>query len=326
MPVSEERIIKLEGRVAALIEMLSGKERDRADAEKVKRFIDNYAVVSGVIENRGVENFITSLVEAKKRFDTLSGKLDGLLGSIDAESDRLVKSLGDGASGVALNIADMIMFQTSVSDGYKSMLEHLRDINITGKINEMEASLREAMGLISDLRSQREQINTILQRIADDETVIKDVQSVNDTQQQLIKNTENMIAEVEKEIENYGFYAEEFDKIYTTASNFVARFRELVSEIDRIATRDTKLESLMADVLSVSFESVEQFEALTTTLSQAIRNLGTDTAQKLEDMTMFINEFNAIGLALGDIKDKMSQATLKCKTVQAKFDNIQIGI
>jgi len=326
MSITEERLIELEGKVEALVDVLSGRQVDNADGEKIKRFIDNYAVVTGLIENEGIDKFITSLVEVKSRFDQIAGRMDGLLGAIDAESDKLVKGLGGGSSGVALNVADMIMFQVSVADGYKAMLQHLRDIDITGKINTMEASLREALGLINTMRAQKEQINVLLQRVADDETIIEDIKEVNDTQQELIQNTENMIAQVEKEIENYAFYAEEFDKIYTTASNFVARFRDLVAELERVSSRDARLESLMADVMSVTFTSATEFERLTGELSQSINSLAADTAQKLEDMMLFVNEYNAVGLALRGIKDDMVAVKAECSDKASVVANTQFGL
>jgi hypothetical protein len=239
----------------------------------------------------------------------VSGRIDGLLSSIEVESDKLVSGLAGGSSGVALNVADMVLFQTSVSDAYKNMLGHLSDIDITGKINRMESALGEALGLIETMRAQRNEINILLQKIAENRALLDNMEEVNNDQTSLIDNAQNMIVELEKQIENYAFYSEEFDKVYTTAVTFVSKFSDIVAELERVSKRDANLESLMSDVISLTEQSFVTFEYLNQEMVSSIDRLGLTTAQKIDNMILFVDEYNAVGTALHAVSDRMEAVT-----------------
>jgi len=325
MAISEEEFIKLQGKVGALVSILSGREVDEADGEKIKRFIDNYSVVESIIENDTISELIDNVIQIKVRFEDVSSRVDGILGAVEVESSKLVSNISGGASGVALNIADMVLFQTSVSDAYKSLLQHLNDIDLTGKVNRMESSLRESLGLIDQMKAQREEINVLLQKVADNKALIDNMDDVNHTQAVLIDNAENMIAEMEKQIENYSFYAEEFDKVYTTAVIFVSKFSSIVAELDRVSARDAKLEELMASVISVSTQDFTAMEEINDKMAMAIESLGLNTAQKLDDMIMFVNEYNAVGMALDGVRTDMQAITSAVGDELTTLGEEQIG-
>ena len=323
--MTEEQFANLEGKVNALIDMWSGRQVDYVDGERIKKFIDNYSVLSTMIQNDTVDELVHNIMSIGSRFNDVSARIDGLLGSIEVESEKLVSNMGDGASGVALNVADMIMFQTSVSDAYKSMLQHLNDIDITGKINSMESMLRESMGLIDSMKTQKREIAIILQKIAENKALIDNMDDVNRAQTELIDNTETMIAEMEKQIENYAFYSEEFDKVYTTATTFVSRFGEIVREIERVSARDAKLESLMSAVIDLTERDFKDIEELVLTLSTSIESLALNTAQKLDGMLMFVNEYNAVGTAMHAVSDRMQVVSSEIGDNISRMDDAEIG-
>ncbi|RLF42141.1 MAG: hypothetical protein DRN17_08075 [Thermoplasmata archaeon] len=323
--MNEERIVILEGKLNVIIDMWTGRQTDVVDGEKIQKFIDNYAVVNTIIENDSITELIHNIVSIGGRFNDVSARIDGLLGAIEVESEKLVSNMGDGASGVALNIADMVMFQTSVSDAYKSMLQHLSDIDITGKINSMESALRESMGLIDSMKTQKAEITILLNRIAENKALIDNMADVNVAQTQLIDNTETMIAEMEKQIENYAFYSEEFDKVYTTAITFVSRFGELVRELERVSARDAKLESLMGAVISLTEHDFTEMESITDKMVMSLDAFAASTAQKLNDMLMFVNEYNAIGTALSAIKGRMIEVTSATGEKITELDAIEFS-
>lgn len=309
MAINEEDFVALQGKVDALIDILSKKQRNIVDGEQLKRFIDNYAVVESLIENDSVSDLIDNVIRIKSRFEDVSNKVDGLLGAVEVESNKLVSSMGDGSSGVALNVADMVLFQTSVSDSYKSILQHLNDIDITGKVNRMESALRESLGLIDSMRAQKSEINVLLGKVADNKALIDNMEDVNNNQTRLIDNAENLIVEMEKQIENYSFYAEEFDKVYSTAVTFVAKFSQLADELDRVSKRDAKLEDLMDAVVSLTAQDFTNMEGAITSVTSSLDSLGLNTAQKLNDMINFVNEYNAVGTAFHAVRGRMQTIT-----------------
>lgn len=325
MALTEEELIALQGKTGALLDILSGKETNYADGEKLKRFIDNYAVVQALIENDSVTDLIDNIVRIKSRFKDVSGRVDGLLGAVEVESSKLVSSMGEGSSGVALNVADMVLFQTSVSDSYKSILQHLNDIDITGKVNRMESSLRESLGLIDSMRAQKSEINVLLAKVADNKLLLDNMAEVNDNQTLLIDNAENLIVEMEKQIENYSFYAEEFDKVYSTAVTFVAKFSQLADELERVSERDAKLEDLMAAVISLTAQDFTDMESTITKITTSIDSLALNTADKLNGMLEFINEYNAVGTALHAVRVRMQDVTSSIGDELTLLSEAEIG-
>jgi len=310
--INDSDFLKLQGKVNALISVLSEKERNYADAEKIKNFIDNYAVLISLIEDNGTLDFIDQVVAEKRRFDEVSSKIDGLLSVIDIESNKIVSQLGGGQSSVALGLADMSMFQASVSDSYSSMVEHLAEIDINGKMNRMESAVSQSLGLVDELRQQKAQLDVVLQKIAENRAILDNMDSVNDEQQRLIEDTENMIAELEKQIENYAFYSEEFDKIYTTAVAFTRSFSSLMSTVTYLSSRDAKLTALMNSVISLSSQDFIEMENIVSGIKTAMSNLAYNTAQKIEDSMMFINEYNAVGLAVESVSNRSKNVLNSC--------------
>ena len=322
----ETRVLKLEGTMSALTDILSGHQVDSIDGEEIKRFIENYGLIGSIVGNETVDVFLSNIVLAKGRFDQVSLRLDGLLSAAEAESDKLVSQLGGGASGLALNMADSALFRASVGDAYKSMMQHLSNLDITGKINQMDSSLSEALALIEDMRSQRSQINVLLQKIADNKALIDNMDEVNNNQTTLINTSQNLIAELSKQIENYAFYAEEFDKVYVTAVNFVGQFSSLVEELARVSARDDAISNMLRDVISVSTHDFTTMETHVATMSDAMDRLGTDTAQKINDMLLFVTEYNAVGTAVHAVIDRFQAVKTDADAKAAEMDLVTFGL
>ena len=320
------RILKLEGTVSALTNILSGHQIDSIDGEEIKRFIENYGLIGSIVENETVDVFLANIVLAKGRFDQVSLRLDGLLAAAESESDKLVSQLGGGASGLALNMADSALFRASVGDAYKSMMQHLSNLDITGKIDQMDSSLSEALALIGDMRSQRSQINVLLQKVADNKSLLDNMDEVNNAQSTLINTSQNLIAELSKQIENYAFYAEEFDKVYVTAVNFVGQFSSLVEELARVSSRDDAISNMLRDVISVSTHDFTTMETHVDTMADAIDRLGTDTAQKINDMLLFVNEYNAVGTAVHAAASRFTAVTLEVDAKYQAMDALVFGL
>ena len=320
------RILKLEGTVAALTDILSGNQVNSIDGEQIKRFIENYGLIGSIVENETVDVFLSNIVLAKGRFDQVALRLDGLLAAAESESDKLVSQLGSGASGLALNMADSALFRASVGDAYKSMMQHLSDLDITGKINQMDSSLSEALALIGDMRSQRSQINVLLQKIADNKALLDNMDDVNNAQSTLINTSQNLIAELSKQIENYAFYAEEFDKVYVTAVNFVGQFASLVEELARVSARDDAISNMLRDVISVSAHDFTTMETHVSTMSDAMDRLGTETAQKINDMLLFVTEYNAVGTAVHAVSDRFTAVTTEVDAKAVALDAVTFGL
>jgi len=298
MTAEQEQINKTEGLVRAVIDMMAGRQSDFVDGEKLKKFLDNYAFIEAIAENQTIDIFLANVTQTKARFNQVSERLSGLLAAAESESDKLISQMGEGSSGLALNLANISLFQSTVADSYGSILQHLADIDITAKLNQMDSSLAESMGLIEDMRSQRTEIDALLRKVADNKALIENMDDVNSTQTSLIEDTGVMLLELEKQIENYAFYSEEFDKVYVNAVQFVEKFASLAKQIEHVSLRDDKLISLMHNVIENSSKEHLELQQIIADAGNSIEQLGLGTAQRLTEMTLFINEFNAIGQAI----------------------------
>ena len=325
MAINENEFVALQGKVDAIIDILSKKQKDIVDGEQLKHFIDKYAVVESLINNDSVTTLVDNVVQIKNRFKDVSNRINGMIGAVEVESDKLVSSIGQNSSAVALNIADMVLFQTSVSDSYKSILQHLKDIDITGKINRMESALREALGLIDSMKAQKSEINVLLNKVAENKALIDNMEEVNNNQSKLIDNSQNLITEMEKQIENYAFYSEEFDKVYSAAATFVSKLSQLVDELDRVSKRDAKLEDLMNAIISLTAQDFTDMEGITASVTTSLDSLGSNTAQKLNNMIEFVNEYNATGTAFHAVRKRMQTITSTVGDEMKLLDKEDIG-
>lgn len=325
MAINENEFVALQGKVDAIIDILSKKQKDIVDGEQLKHFIDKYAVVESLINNDSVTTLVDNVVQIKNRFKDVSNRINGMIGAVEVESDKLVSNIGQNSSAVALNIADMVLFQTSVSDSYKSILQHLKDIDITGKINRMESALREALGLIDSMKAQKSEINVLLNKIAENKALIDNMEEVNNNQSKLIDNSQNLITEMEKQIENYAFYSEEFDKVYSAAATFVSKLSQLVDELERVSNRDAKLEDLMNAIISLTAQDFTDMEGITASVTTSLDSLGSNTAQKLNNMIEFVNEYNATGTAFHAVRKRMQTITSTVGDEMKLLDKEDIG-
>lgn len=302
----EKKIMELTGKVEAVVDILSNRQTNDLDGERIKSFINNYAFLNAIIKDENINSMIQNISIVKNKLKKAQDKIEGILGAIDVETEKLAESLAEGASSLALSAANNALFQASVFDANKSMLQHLADLDITGKLQRMDAALSEAIGLIANLRDQRDQINILFQKVQENKELIEGQDEVNKQQQDLINESQTLVVELEKQIENYAFFAEEFDKIYTTAKDFISSFSELLTDMEYIKNRDGKLEQLLSQATSVYTEDIASMDEVIDSIKTTVNNFGMMTAQKIDDMALFINEFKALNVELDAFKDDTS--------------------
>lgn len=299
---TDAELAKLGGKINAIIDILSNRQTDSLDGQKIRRFIDNYAFLDAVINNESIDSMIQNISITKDRFDSVSSRLDGILGAAELESTKLAESLGNGSSSIALSAANSAIFQASVFDSNKNMLQHLSDLNVSGKLQDMDSALSEALGLIRSLRDQKTQIDTLFERISENKELIDGQADVNDEQARLIENSQTLVVELEKQIENYSFFAEEFDKIYVTARDFIKIFSSLVDTMNHIKDRDAKVEAMLVSATSSFSEELAAMDDAISKIQYSVEFFASETSQKINDMAMFINEFKAISIELDSFR------------------------
>jgi len=311
----EEELIALKGKVAALISILTGKQESRVDGEKLQRFIENYAILEAMTGDKTISAFVEQIGIIQDRFSQVSGRVEGLLGATEVETAKLLETLGGDKNDIALNVANSVQFQLTVTDSYKSLLTHLNKLDITGKIQRMEVTLSEGLGLIRSMKGQEQEIAILLQKIAMNKELIDGMDVVNTQQTTLIEHTEDMLVELERQMENYAFYAEEFDKVYSTATKFIAQFSSMSLEMERITKRDSNLEHILSTTLKTVFDDYIKIQNIINSFNEGLSNFGLETAEKLNGINIYVNEYKAISNAIGTVSER-------CDTAKANIDNL----
>ncbi len=324
---ADSSLIELQGKVEAIIDILSNRQTDAIDGHKVQQFIDNYAFVNAIIGNESISSMLENVVIVRDKFSNVEARIAGILGAVELESEKLAKSLGEGVNSLALSSANNSLFQASVYDSNKNMLAHLADLDISGKLTSMDSAISQALGLISNLRSQKTQIDTIFDRINENKELIDGQKETNDEQELLIQESKTLVVELEKQIENYAFFAEEFDKIYTVARDFISVFGEMLTSMRQIEERDAQVEKLLILATSVYTEEISMMDEQISSIKYSIDNFAMMTSQKINDMAMFINEFKAISIELDSfhadtelIRDAVSSAGVRLDNADMLFD------
>lgn len=318
---TEAQVLELHGKVNALIDILSNRQSDSLDGLKIQSFIDNYAFIDAIVENDSITSMIENIVIIKSRFESVESRIEGILGAAELESEKLADSLGDGASSLALSSANNALFQSSVYDANKNMLQHLADLDVSGKIQKMDSALSQALGLISNLRDQKSQIDVLFEKIEDNRELIDGQQDTNDQQELLIADSQTLVVELEKQIENYAFFAEEFDKIYVVARDFIEVFDGMLTTMNQIKERDAKVELLLVSATAIYTEEIALMDTQINDIKYTIDNFASMTSQKINDMAMFINEFKAISIELDSFNSRNATVRSGVTTAMANIDN-----
>lgn len=318
---TEAQVLELHGKVNALIDILSNRQSDSLDGLKIQSFIDNYAFIDAIVENDSITSMIENIVIIKTRFESVESRIEGILGAAELESEKLANSLGDGASSLALSAANNALFQSSVYDANKNMLQHLSDLDVSGKIQKMDSALSQALGLISNLRDQKSQIDTLFDKIQDNRELIDGQQETNDQQELLIADSQTLVVELEKQIENYAFFAEEFDKIYVVARDFIEVFDNMLTTMNQIKERDAKVELLLVSATAIYTEEIALMDTQINDIKYTIDNFASMTSQKINDMAMFINEFKAISIELDSFSSQNATIRSGVTSAMANIDD-----
>jgi len=320
----ETEVLEIHGKVNALIDILSNRQSDSLDGHKIQRFINNYAFMDAIVNNESITAMIENIVIIKARFESVEDRIEGILGAAELESEKLASSLGEGASSLALSAANNALFQSSVFDSNKNILQHLADLDVSGKLSRMDSALSQAMGLISNLRDQKAQIDVLFEKIQDNKELIDGQQETNNQQELLISNSQTLVVELEKQIENYAFFAEEFDKIYVVARDFIEVFDEMLTTMRQIKDRDAKVEMLLISATTVYTEEIALMDRQINDISSTIGNFAAETSQKINDMSMFINEFKAISIELDSFSDENEAIQINTASISASLEEADL--
>lgn len=138
------------------------------------------------------------------------------------------------------------------------------------------------------------------------------------------------VLNLQSAIKAMGFKEDEYKIVHFGSHDIELKVKsqeliELVLELERVSARDAQLEEVMASVISLTAQDFTEMESLTASMTTAVESLALSTAQKLDDMLLFVNEYNAIGMALTATRDKMQAITSTVGDELTLLGEAQIG-
>jgi hypothetical protein len=159
-------------------------------------------------------------------------------------------------------LSNFIVFKTEVYDAISRIISFFDSVGFRSKLEEMITATETADTKILEINAALSTISDISEAILLLNQSIEQSQELNAEQQQMIDINSRMVAQVEKQIEDYVFFAEEFDEIYRQARLYVTDVASLTKRtVEAEAKVDTVLALVVADIpiITASFDELKQY-------------------------------------------------------------------
>ena len=314
----------LKGKVESIIDMISNKPELPMDAERIKNFLEKYSIVEALLTTDTIETVISKIDKLNENMDVIQKEVEGPLLVAQQQSEKIIQAYTQKDVNLSLNVADIKMFKSEIFSTFKDFTEYLNKLDISGKMKELDDENALLKSLRLDIIAQKDQLNNILEQIEKEEELIGNVQETNKQQDFQINYVNNLIATVEKQIENYAFFANEFNKIYLNAKNFITKFSEALETLNEIEQRDTLLFKIVGEIASVIETDYSVINGETRALKSKIDEYTKEMLSWLNYSMMFVNEVKAYNLSLGAYNDKMDVLKQKANSVIIDLDSVTL--
>jgi len=295
----------LEGKVNALIEMLSNKTGSNIKALDIKEFIDKYSIVKDILHSNTIESFLETINSLNKEIQEIQEKANIPLAVANRESQKIIDAYSDNTTQLALNIADVKLFKNNVYMSFKKMYDYINDINIDKKMFELNTQIAFAKNLSKQIIAQKEKIQEVITKNEQQDQFLEKIENVNKEQDKQIDYVNDLIVMMEKQIENYSFFAEEFNTIYMTAKDFLKEFAFLEKKIDYIVRRDDALEEVVKSIVGFVGEDYKNLHQVIDVQKNKMDKFMGDIISWTNDSLMFNNEVKAYNLSLSAYNSRM---------------------
>lgn len=320
----QNKVANLEAKVETLIDLISNKPELQSDSVKIKDFIEKYSILQKLLEDETLVSITEKLNALNDTMQEIRNEIEGPLLVAKEQSERLLKIYSDDTTGLALNIADVKLLKEDLYKSIKDFTKYIQSLDIDTKLNTLKEQVALSKALNQEIIAQKSQIDKLLKRIEKDEAIINSIQEVNKEQTDLINQVNDLVVILEKQIEDYAFFTNEFNKIYISAKEFMTRFSEALTTLEFITKRDEILYNFVKKTASL-------LESDYTTLTTEIKALRSQIQQTLKEMLswlnhslMFVNEVRAYNLSLRAYNTQMENIEKRAEDVIAKLETISL--
>ena len=320
----QSKLTQLEAKVNTLIDLISNKPELQSDAVAIKDFIEKYSIVKEILNGETLTSFETKINELNSIIEEVKEKIEGPLLVAKAQSERLLEVYSSDKVSLALNVSDVKMLKEDLYKTVKDFIKYLNSLDIDTKLNTLKEQIIISKTLNQELIAQKTLIDNLASRLEKDENIINHIQEVNQAQNDLINQTHDLITIIEKQIEDYAFFTNEFNKIYINAKEFMTKFAEALHQLEYITQRD----DLLYEFVKKTATLLENDYITLTSEVKALKEKITLTMQELlswlNHSLMFVNEVRAYNLSLKAYNEAMDNISNRADAVINSLKNITL--
>jgi len=322
--VTKQDIYELEGKIDGLISMLSGKTNNNIKALEIKEFIDKYSVVKTLLQTDTITSLLESINQLNQEIKDIQDKANIPLAIANKESQKIVDAYADDTTQLALNITDVKLFKTNVYDSFAKMYQYINSLNIDKKIEQLNTQIAFAKNLSKEIIAQKEKIQDVINKNKEQDQLLEKMDNTNKEQDKQISYANDLIVMLEKQVENYAFFAEEFNTIYITAKDFISEFAYLEEKLNYIVNRDRALEATVKSIVSYMGEDYANLHSVIEKTNEDMNKFMQDIISWTNDSLMFNNEVRAYNLSLAAYNNEMDAIRVQNEETSKMLDSIVI--
>jgi len=322
--VTQEQLLALQGKIDALIDMISNRGETSVDALSIKDFIEKFSIVKSLMDTDTVTSMLNTIDELNEKIKDVQEAVNVPLSIANTEANKIMSLYSDDATKLALNIADVKLFKSSSYKSFRDLITYISNLKFDDKINELNSQIAFAKDLSQQILAQKDKIQEIISKLDEQDLLLQQMKDTNTTQDQQIDYVNNLIVEVEKQIENYAFFAEEFNKIYITARDFISVFDELQRKIQYIVDRDDALQKTIESIVGFMGGTFAELSNAADNLAAKIDGYTKDVMSWVNDSLMFVNEVKAYNLSLAGYNTQMESIKNNMDALKSEIDAIEV--
>ena len=318
-------LAQIKAKLNALMDMVTNKPQLSIDSSEIEDFIEKYGIVKEIVGEDTLTAVLNKINELNSNIETIQKETEAPLIVAQQQSQKIIDMYSKDEVSLALNIADIKMFKNEIYASFKNFIDYIDKLNIQHKMSVLNEQITVVKNMKADMISQSDKIKNLFSQINEEQELVTTIKEVNKQQDAQIDYLNNLIITIEKQIENYAFFANEFNKIYINAKEFMQRFAESLETLTYIEEKDAILYELVKQISSVLETDFSIVNKEIEELSNRVDNFTNEMLSWLNYSLMFTNEVKAYNLSLSAYNKQMDDLTTRAQKVIQNLETITLN-
>ena len=318
-----EQINVLEAKIDGLIDIISNKSDTAVNSLDIKAFMEKYSIYKTLLNSETLNSMVQSINELNEKIKNIQKEVNIPLEIANNETNKIIALYGDDNTQLALNVADVKLFKSSIYKTFKDLIKYISNLRIDEKITYLNNNINLAKNLMNDIINQKDLLDNIIETVETQKTYILNIDKKNKQQDAQISYANDLIATLEKQIESYSFFAEEFNNIYMVARDFVKNFVKLEKEMDYIYKKDNELRSLIDGIIYFINNDYAVLNRTINDMKDSFEKYAKDIISWTTESLMFVNEVRGYNLSLRAYNNKFDDMSLVLDNVLSELKKIE---